>query len=121
MADPSKSAEINRGAYLVEGPGHCGECHTPRNWLGGTIDGQEALRRAEPGRQRLRPQYHARWHGARILEPEGHCLCARNRLHTRGRRHRRLDGEGAGKYGETDVRGSGGDRRLSQVNSADCE
>jgi len=24
-----------RGRYLAEGPGHCGECHTPRNWLGG--------------------------------------------------------------------------------------
>ena len=24
-----------RGAYLVEALGHCGECHTPRNWLGG--------------------------------------------------------------------------------------
>jgi mono/diheme cytochrome c family protein len=24
-----------RGQYLVEGPGHCGECHTPRNALGG--------------------------------------------------------------------------------------
>ncbi|SNB79418.1 Cytochrome c, mono- and diheme variants [Arboricoccus pini] len=29
--DPAKSAEWNRGAYLVQGPGHCGECHTPRN------------------------------------------------------------------------------------------
>ena len=36
--DPSKSAQINRGAYLVEGPGHCGECHTPRSWLGATIE-----------------------------------------------------------------------------------
>jgi mono/diheme cytochrome c family protein len=35
--DPSKSPQINRGAYLVEGPGHCGECHTPRNALGGSI------------------------------------------------------------------------------------
>jgi mono/diheme cytochrome c family protein len=35
--DPSKSAQINRGAYLVEGPGHCGECHTPRTSLGGMI------------------------------------------------------------------------------------
>jgi mono/diheme cytochrome c family protein len=33
--DPAKSDQINRGAYLVEGPGHCGECHTPRNFLGG--------------------------------------------------------------------------------------
>ncbi len=35
--DPGKSAEINRGAYLVEGPGHCAECHSPRNALGGLI------------------------------------------------------------------------------------
>ncbi|NDL62286.1 c-type cytochrome [Acerihabitans arboris] len=34
-ADPKKSAEWNRGAYLVEGPGHCGTCHTPKNLLGG--------------------------------------------------------------------------------------
>lgn len=33
--DPSKSAEINRGAYLVNALGHCGECHTPRNLAGG--------------------------------------------------------------------------------------
>lgn len=26
---------LQRGRYLVEGPGHCGECHTPRNRLGG--------------------------------------------------------------------------------------
>ena len=32
--DASQSAEWNRGAYLVEGLGHCGACHTPRNQLG---------------------------------------------------------------------------------------
>jgi mono/diheme cytochrome c family protein len=32
--DPTLSAELNRGAYLVEGLAHCGACHTPRNWLG---------------------------------------------------------------------------------------
>ncbi len=35
--DPAKSDKINRGAYLVEGPGHCGECHSPRDMLGGII------------------------------------------------------------------------------------
>jgi mono/diheme cytochrome c family protein len=30
----SQSAEWNRGAYLVNGLGHCGACHTPRNLLG---------------------------------------------------------------------------------------
>jgi mono/diheme cytochrome c family protein len=33
--DPAKSAEWNRGAYLVQALGHCGECHTPRTALGG--------------------------------------------------------------------------------------
>jgi len=32
--DAAKSAEWNRGAYLVEGLAHCGACHTPRNSLG---------------------------------------------------------------------------------------
>ena len=32
--DANKSAEWNRGRYLVEGLGHCGSCHTPRNALG---------------------------------------------------------------------------------------
>jgi mono/diheme cytochrome c family protein len=27
--------QLLRGRYLVEGPGHCGECHTSRNWTGG--------------------------------------------------------------------------------------
>jgi mono/diheme cytochrome c family protein len=35
--DPAKSEAQNRGAYLVEGPGHCGECHTPRGFDGGPI------------------------------------------------------------------------------------
>jgi nicotinate dehydrogenase subunit B len=33
-ADATKSAIWNRGAYLVEGLGHCGACHSPRNALG---------------------------------------------------------------------------------------
>jgi mono/diheme cytochrome c family protein len=32
--DTTQSAEWNRGAFLVEGPGHCGACHTPKNFLG---------------------------------------------------------------------------------------
>ena len=32
--DPAKTQEWNRGAYLVWGPGHCGGCHTPKNFLG---------------------------------------------------------------------------------------
>jgi mono/diheme cytochrome c family protein len=32
--DSKQSAQWNRGAYLVEGPGHCGLCHTPKNFMG---------------------------------------------------------------------------------------
>jgi mono/diheme cytochrome c family protein len=39
-ADPTKSAQYNRGAYLVNGPGHCAECHSPRDLLGGIIESQ---------------------------------------------------------------------------------
>ncbi|MGQ2969199.1 MAG: c-type cytochrome [Allorhizobium sp.] len=35
LADASDM--VKRGQYLVEGPGHCGECHTPRNALGGFL------------------------------------------------------------------------------------
>ncbi len=35
VPDPKASAAVNRGAYLVQALGHCGECHTPRNALGG--------------------------------------------------------------------------------------
>jgi mono/diheme cytochrome c family protein len=33
--DPQRPPEWNRGAFLVDGPGHCGACHTPKSFLGG--------------------------------------------------------------------------------------
>jgi mono/diheme cytochrome c family protein len=39
-ADPSQSPEWNRGAYLVNGLGHCGGCHTPKNSLGADKSGR---------------------------------------------------------------------------------
>ena len=38
--DPDQSAQWNRGAYLVQALGHCGECHTPRNLMGGLKKGR---------------------------------------------------------------------------------
>src|ERR1700710_3062944 len=40
MPDQAKSAEWNRGRYLVEGPGHCSACHTPKNMFGADKRGQ---------------------------------------------------------------------------------
>jgi mono/diheme cytochrome c family protein len=39
-ANPQKSEQWNRGAYLVEGLGHCGTCHTPKNLIGGDKNDQ---------------------------------------------------------------------------------
>jgi mono/diheme cytochrome c family protein len=38
--DPSWNADIQNGAYLTEALGHCGECHTPRNFMSGLIQSQ---------------------------------------------------------------------------------
>jgi mono/diheme cytochrome c family protein len=40
MPDQQKSAEWNRGRYLVEGVAHCGACHTPKNMFGADRRGQ---------------------------------------------------------------------------------
>jgi mono/diheme cytochrome c family protein len=39
-SDPAHTAQWNRGAYLVNAFGHCAECHSPRNFLGGIISAQ---------------------------------------------------------------------------------
>jgi mono/diheme cytochrome c family protein len=41
QTDDAQSAEWNRGAYLVNGLGHCGGCHTPKNFLGADKSKQE--------------------------------------------------------------------------------
>jgi mono/diheme cytochrome c family protein len=40
-ADDAHDAAWNRGAYLVEGPGHCAACHTPKTVLGGPKTGHD--------------------------------------------------------------------------------
>ncbi|HSU44982.1 MAG TPA: cytochrome c, partial [Casimicrobiaceae bacterium] len=56
IPDPARSAEWNRGAYLVEGLAHCGACHTPRNLAG-------AEQRGEP----LRGGDAEGWHAPALL------------------------------------------------------
>jgi mono/diheme cytochrome c family protein len=36
-SDAAQSPQWNRGAYLVNAPGHCAECHSPRNLLGAMV------------------------------------------------------------------------------------
>jgi mono/diheme cytochrome c family protein len=40
VPDATRSAQWNRGAYLVNSLGHCAECHSPRNFLGGIVAAQ---------------------------------------------------------------------------------
>ena len=40
VPDTARSARWNRGAYLVNGLGHCAQCHSPRNFLGGILSAQ---------------------------------------------------------------------------------
>jgi len=40
VADAGRSPQWNRGAYLVNSFGHCAECHSPRNVLGGIVGAQ---------------------------------------------------------------------------------
>ena len=41
--DPTKSEQWNRGAYLVQGLGHCTMCHSPINALGGTSESRASF------------------------------------------------------------------------------
>jgi mono/diheme cytochrome c family protein len=46
--DPARSESLNRGAYLIEGPGHCAECHSPRDRLGGIVEERRFAGGPEP-------------------------------------------------------------------------
>lgn len=70
VADPAASAQLNRGAYLVSALGHCGECHTPRNFLGGPKAGRTLAGGKLPeGRTpNLTPTRLKRWNDAQLKE-----------------------------------------------------
>ena len=53
--DPAHDAQWNRGAYLVEAVTHCGECHTPRNFLGGLERAQWLTGARMPGGELVAP------------------------------------------------------------------
>ena len=78
--DPGRSESWNRGAYLVNGPAHCGECHTPRNSLGAADREPFPRRHARRAGRQARAQHHAasgRRH--RRVVADRHHLCAADR------------------------------------------
>ena len=69
--DPSKSAVWNRGAYLVNGPAHCGACHSPKNMFGadkGPLTGAVLQGWYAPDLTGDRNAGLGRWSGADIVE-----------------------------------------------------
>jgi mono/diheme cytochrome c family protein len=65
-ADPDKSASWNRGAYLVQGLGHCGDCHTPRG-----VAGQVKADSEQDGKHYLAGATLDNWHASPLTgDPE---------------------------------------------------
>jgi mono/diheme cytochrome c family protein len=88
--DGTKSAEWNRGAYLVEGLAHCGACHTPRNALGAERVERVVCRRGRRQLERLRDQCAVAVAGA--VEHRGAFQLSPPGLASRSRRGARTDG-----------------------------
>ena len=88
--DASRSAQWNRGAYLINSLGHCAECHSPRNFLGGIIAAQRFAGGPNPEGEGWVPNITQKGLGG--LVREGHRLFPRERPDARWRYRRRLDG-----------------------------
>jgi mono/diheme cytochrome c family protein len=56
--DASQTPSWNRGSYLVNGPGHCGECHTPRNLIMARDNSRFLMGGAHPEGQGKVPSLH---------------------------------------------------------------
>ena len=99
--DPAKDAAWNRGAYLVNGPGHCAECHSPRNILGGIIASQRFAGGPEPGGDGFVPNITQK--GLSMSHEELVKLLDDRR--DAGRRHRRRrDGQGRRQHRQSSAR-----------------
>ncbi|MEP6898319.1 MAG: cytochrome c [Rhodanobacter sp.] len=61
--DPAQSAQWNRGAYLVQGSGHCNECHAARDSLGGTSQDPHLAGGQIPEQNWYAPDLSTRQHG----------------------------------------------------------
>ena len=143
--DPAKSAELNRGAYLVEGPGHCAECHSPRDLLGGIIADTPLCRWRGCRGQGLGAQHHAacrrhrQWSANDIafllesgFDPDGDSVGStmadvvsqhRQAFSRRPRRHGGLPqvAAAAPRQGAAEEVTACGDRALSQCGSGSLE
>jgi mono/diheme cytochrome c family protein len=70
MPDGRQSGAAARGAYIVEALAHCGECHTPRNWIGGlkTADAYAGGQLASGRAPNITPHGIGKWSDADLKE-----------------------------------------------------
>lgn len=71
VGDAARPAAVERGAYLVEALGHCGECHTPRNLIGGPKRDRALAGGKGPGEKsipNLTPTRLGQWSDAELKE-----------------------------------------------------
>ena len=114
--DPNQPAQWNRGAYLVNGPGHCAECHSPRNAARRHRRREAVRRRTQSGRRGDDPEHHpARAQG---LFRQGHPGDPDHRHKSRRRQCRRLDGGGGAQHLAAAAVRPRGDGGLYQVAAA---
>ena len=113
--DPNRPARRNRGAYLVNGPGHCAECHSPRTLLGGIVEAKRFRRRPQSRRRGDDPEHHPAC--ARRIYGEGYRAHPRDRRDPGGHR-RRFDGGRRAQHVATAAAGPRGDGGLHQVAAA---
>ena len=116
---PPRVPQINRGAYLVEGPGHCAECHSPRNVFGGIISGSGLRAASTPRARDGCPTSRPMRDGIADLVRARHGVLAGKRTDAR------LAPPSAStmsdvvlQYRQADARGSGSDGGLPQVSAA---
>ena len=96
------SEEVNRGAYLVTGPGHCGECHTPRNIIGGPDYRSRDGRWPGPGGRRYGTKHYPAQGWYRVMVERGYRDRLGNRTAARLRHPWWFNDAGTGEHGAAD-------------------
>ena len=113
---PSKDALWNRGAYLVATVGRCGDCHTPRNWLGGSRSRSRSGRRFGKPRWPCRSEHHpGPGNRDRSVERRRYRHLADRRSKAGLRFCRRRHGRNREKYRPPQRHRPASDRRLPQI------
>ncbi len=116
VPDQSRSPQWNRGAYLVNALGHCAECHSPRNVLGGIIAAQRFAGGPDPEGKGFVPNITQKGLGDWSEKDIDYFL--ETGIDARWRQCRRFDGARDQEYLAAQRSGSRGDRGIREIVAA---